>query len=43
MGETQALKLATNLGDLILDVESPLIRVSPEEAELFDQQLFQIE
>ena len=41
--ETQALKLATNLGELSLDLESLPIGFSPEQAELLDQQLFELE
>jgi hypothetical protein len=33
----------TNLGELSLDLESLPIRGAPDEAKLFDQQLFQIE
>jgi hypothetical protein len=41
--ETQALKLATNLGELRLDLKSLPITDSSEQAELFAQQLLHIE
>jgi len=40
---TQTLKLATNVGELSVDLKAPLIRGSSEEIELLLQQPFQIE
>jgi hypothetical protein len=40
---TEALEIATNLVELILDLESLPIGGSPEEAKLFPQQRFQLQ
>jgi len=41
--ETQALELATNVGELSVDLKAPLISGSSEEVELLLQQPFQIQ